>query len=226
MRKIREILRLKQELGLPHRSIARSLHIAVGTVSEYLAKAKERGLSWPLPEELSEGELEAQLFPRPPSSRERARPDFASIHEELKQHRGLTLLQLWVEYAEGNPGAYRYSRFCELYGRWKKKLNPSMRQRHRAGEKTFVDFSGKKPHIVDSKTGEPVEVELFVATLEASSYTYAEATLDQSASSVSSIRSGSPYHSMTSLIFGLGSGTLSTVPKFSVSAALSRRRNL
>jgi len=180
MRKIREILRLKQELGLPHRSIARSLHIAVGTVSEYLAKAKERGLSWPLPEELSEAELEARLFPPPPSLGERARPDFAAIHGELKQHRGLTLLQLWVEYAEGNPGAYRYSRFCELYGRWKKKLNPSMRQRHRAGEKTFVDFSGKKPHIVDPKTGELVEVELFVGTLGASSYTYAEATLDQS----------------------------------------------
>ena len=180
MRKIREILRLKQELGLPHRSIARSLHIAVGTVSEYLAKAKERGLSWPLPEELSEAELEARLFPPPPSLGERARPDFAAIHGELKQHRGLTLLQLWVEYAEGNPGAYRYSRFCELYGRWKKKLNPSMRQRHRAGEKTFVDFSGKKPHIVDPKTGELVEVELFVGTLGASSYTYVEATLDQS----------------------------------------------
>ena len=55
-----------------------------------------------------------------------------------------------------------------------------MRQRHRAGEKTFVDFSGKKPHIVDPKTGELVAMELFVATLGASSYTYVEATLDQS----------------------------------------------
>ena len=62
----------------------------------------------------------------------------------------------------------------------KKKLNPTMRQRHRAGEKTFVDFSGKKPHIVDPKTGELVEMELFVGTLGASSYTYVEATLNQS----------------------------------------------
>ncbi len=154
MRKIREILRLKHEVGFTHRSIAQALHVAVGTVSEYLAKAKKRGLSWPLPEELSDSKLEARLFPPPPSSRERVRADFAYIHEELKRHRGLTLLQLWVEYAEDNPGAYRYSRYCELYGRWKKKLNPTMRQRHRAGEKTFVDFSGKKPHIVDPKTGE------------------------------------------------------------------------
>ncbi len=180
MRKIREILRMKQELGFTHRSIAQALHVSVGTVSEYLAKAKKRSLGWPLPEELSDSELEARLFPRPPSSRERVTPDFAHVHEELKRHRGLTLLQLWVEYAEDNPGAYRYSRFCELYGRWKKKLNPTMRQRHRAGEKTFVDFSGKKPHIVDPKTGEVVEVELFVAALGASSYTYVEATPSQS----------------------------------------------
>ena len=73
-----------------------------------------------------------------------------------------------------------HPRYCELYGQWKKKLNPTMRQRHRAGEKTFVDFSGKKPHIVDPKMGELVEMELFVGTLGASSYTYVEATLNQS----------------------------------------------
>jgi len=108
----------------------------------------------------------------------RAQPDFAYIHEELRRP-GVTLLLLWVEYASENPEGYRYSRFCELYGRWKKKLNPTMRQQHRAGGKTFVDFSGKKPHLVDPLTGELVEVELFVGVLGASSYTYAEATLSQ-----------------------------------------------
>ena len=161
MRKIREPT---------HRTIAKALRVAVGTVSEYLAKAKKGGLSWPLPEELSDGELEAGLFPPPGSSGARPGLDYAHIHEELRRHRELTLLQLWVEYAENKPGAYGYSRYCELYGQWKKKLNPTMRQRHRAGEKTFVDFSGKKPHIVDPKTGELVEMELFVGTLGASSY--------------------------------------------------------
>ena len=180
MRKIREVLRLKYELGFTHRMIAKALRVAVGTVSEYLAKAKKGGLSWPLPEELSDGELEAGLFPPPGSSGARPGLDYAHIHEELRRHRELTLLQLWVEYAENKPGAYGYSRYCELYGQWKKKLNPTMRKRHRAGEKTFVDFSGKKPHIVDPKTGELVEMELFVGTLGASSYTYVEATLNQS----------------------------------------------
>jgi transposase len=178
MRKVREILRMKYELGLSHRSIARSLHISIGTVSEYLAKAKEVGVGWPLPVEMDDVELEAQLFPRAAGPQVRSMPDFSNLHEELRGT-GVTLLQLWVEYATDNPGAYRYSRFCELYNRWKKKLNPTMRQRHRAGEKTFVDFSGKKPHIVDPVSGEVVEVELFVGVLGASSYTYAEATRRQ-----------------------------------------------
>ena len=41
MRKIREVLRLKYELGFTHRMIAKALRVAVGTVSEYLAKAKK-----------------------------------------------------------------------------------------------------------------------------------------------------------------------------------------
>jgi len=179
MKKIRDILKFKHELGLPHRSIARALHVSVGTVSECLTKAKELGLSWPLPTETDDGQLEARLYPRPESGQARRAPDFVYVHEELKRHRNLTLLQLWVEYAQENPGGYRYSRFCELYGRWKKKLNPTMRQRHRAGERTFVDFSGNKPHIVEPETGEMQEVELFVGVLGASSYTYAEATLNQ-----------------------------------------------
>jgi len=179
MRKIREILRLRHERGLTHRTIGEAVRVGAATVSEYLAKAKAKGLGWPLPEELRDAELEQLLYP-PPASSEREVPDFVAIHEELRRHRELTLLQLWVEYAEDNPRAYRYSRYCELYHRWKKKLKPTMRQRHRAGEKTFVDFSGRRPHLVDPKTGELRAVELFVGTLGASSYTYAEATEDQS----------------------------------------------
>ena len=180
MRKIREILRLRHERGLTHRTIARAVHVGAATVSEYLAKAAAKSLGWPLPEEFSDVKLEEVLFPRAPGSSEREVPDFAGVYEELQRHRELTLLQLWVEYAEDNPRAYRYSRYCELYQRWRKKLNPTMRQCHQAGEKTFVDFSGKRPHIVDPKTGELQPVELFVAALGASNYAYAEATEDQS----------------------------------------------
>jgi transposase len=106
-------------------------------------------------------------------------PDLSWVHQELKKA-GVTLLLLWEEYRQAHvESAYGYSQFCDIYRRWERKLKPSMRQVHRAGEKTFVDFSGKRPQLVDPKTGEVIPVELFVGALGASGYTYAEATLTQ-----------------------------------------------
>jgi transposase len=148
-------------------------------VSLYATRAREAGLAWPLPEEMDEAALEARLLRRPRSpTGPRPQPDVARIHQELKRQ-GVTLHLLWVEYLEDHPEGYRYSQFCEIYRRWTKKLHLSMRQRHRAGEKVFVDYSGKKPHLVDRRTGEQIPVELFVGVLGASSYTYAEATRSQ-----------------------------------------------
>jgi transposase len=174
MRQIREILRLKHEGGLRHRAIAQACGVGVGTVSEYLGRAERAGLAWPLPPELDEAALEARLFKPPEPGRERAAPDLVGVHQELKRV-GVTLHLLWEEYREIYPQGYGYSQFCEHYRRWAGKLKPSMRQQHRAGEKTFIDFSGKRPHLVDGKTGEEIPVELFVAVLGASCYTYAEA---------------------------------------------------
>lgn len=179
MRKLRWILKLKYEDGMAHRAIARACSVGVATVSLYLDRAKRAGINWPLPHDLDDAALEAQLFPKPsPEEGSRPRPDLVKIHEELKR-KGVTLLLLWQEYREDHPEGYGYSQFCEIYHRWRKKLNPSMRQRHRAGEKTFIDYSGTKPHYIDSRTGEEIPAELFVAVLGASSLTYAEATESQ-----------------------------------------------
>ncbi len=178
MRKLREILRLKYARRMGHRAIARACGVGVGTVSEYVRRARQAGLSWPLPADLDDRTLEAQLFAAPEPDRDRIPPDTARIHRELKRT-GVTLQLLWEEYAEVHPDGYRRSQYCEIYRRWARRLKPSMRQVHRAGEKTFIDFSGKGPHIVDQKTGEQIEVELFVAVLGASSFTFAEAVESQ-----------------------------------------------
>ena len=178
MRKIREILRLKHERGLSHRAIAQACAIGVGTVSLYLQRTAQQGLGWPLPAELDDAALEARLYPRATALRNRVRPDYAYIHRELKRD-GVTLQLLWEEYAEVHPNGYGRTRFFALYRQWAQRLRPSMRQVHRAGEKTFVDFSGKRPTLVDRCTGERRRVELFVAVLGASSFTYAEATATQ-----------------------------------------------
>ena len=154
MRQLREILRLKFEVGLSHRAIVRVCSVGLGTVTEYLQRAKNAGLSWPLPGDLDDAAIEMRLFAaasgmgavRPP-------PDFAEVHRELRRT-GVTLQLLWHEYVETHPEGYRYRQFCERYRRWARKLNPSMRQVHRAGEKTFIDYSGKRPHLVSRLTGE------------------------------------------------------------------------
>lgn len=184
MRKLREVMRLRFELHLGYQQIGRSCSIGVSTVCKYLKRAEAAGLTWPLPEGWDNARVEAALFPRsgPPVTERppaRSKPDFVSIHEQLRQHRHLTLQLLWEEYRQVNPDAYRYSRFCELYQRWRSKLDVVLRQEHKAGEKMFVDWAGATIPVYDRHTGQAWQSPVFVATLGASSYTWAEATRDQ-----------------------------------------------
>jgi len=179
MRKIREVLRLGAE-GMSKRRIAASLGISATAAVECLHRARRAGLSWPLPEGLDDAVLELRLYPPATSEKvERPLPDWSRIHRELKRA-GVTLLLLWEEYREQHPDGVGYSWFCEIYQAWKGRLTPTMRQTHIAGERMFVDYSGKKPHLVNPTTGELIPVELFVAVLGASNLTYAEATWSQS----------------------------------------------
>jgi transposase len=178
MRHIREILRLKWVVGLSHREVARSVRLSPGAVGMTISRAQAAGLSWDDVAALDEGVLELRLYGRAPSTEERPQPDWAYIHTERRRV-GVTLELLHMEYLEQHPSGYRYTAFCDHYRQWLKQRQLSMKQEHLAGEKTFVDYSGKKPHYIDPKTGERIEAELFVAVLGASNYTYAEATLTQ-----------------------------------------------
>jgi len=186
MRQVREVLRLTMCCDRSQREISSALGLAKGSVFGYLQRAKAAGLTWADAETMTDSELEARLFAQvghnePPP---RAPIDFEWVSREVRRT-GVTLQLLWVEYrdaarARGDGAlAYQYSQFCDRYRAWRQKLPLVMRQEHRAGEKTFVDFSGKRPCIVDRETGEPIDVELFVAVLGASNYTYAEATRTQ-----------------------------------------------
>ena len=129
MRKIRELLRLKYELGRSHREIAASLGIANSTVSDYASRAAAAGLSRPLPEGLDAAALEAALFPGlPPSRVPRPEPDWQYVHRELQRHKGVTLRLLWLEYRTVHPNGYQYSRFCDRYRAWRGHLDVVLRQ--------------------------------------------------------------------------------------------------
>jgi transposase len=181
MRQLRQLLRLSAD-GISVREMGVMLGIARSTVQDNLDRAKAAGLTWPLPGDLSDDVLESRLFARAgvkQGQRRREEPNWAELSIELKKP-GVTLVILWEEYRSVHPDGYGYSRFCELFRNFEQRLSPTMRQEHAAGDKVFVDYSGKKVPIVDRKTGEIREAELFIGVLGASSFTFAEATWTQS----------------------------------------------
>jgi transposase len=177
MRRVREILRLKYEAGASDRAIARSVGVARSTARLCLDRVAAAGLTWPLPEGLTDGAVEVLLFAGAGAGamagqRRKAEPDWAEVHWELRRP-GVTLMLLWEEYRAANPGGYQYSRWCELYRGWEGRLSPTMRQVHPAGERLFVDFAGQTVAVTDPGTGEVRAAQVFVAVLGASNYTYA-----------------------------------------------------
>src|SRR5258707_1021426 len=157
------------------------LGVARSTIQDKLKRAAAAGLGWPLAGDLTDAVLEQRLFAHAGVKRgfrRRAEPDWGSLACELKRP-GVNLMVLWEEYRAVHPGGYGYSRFCDLFREFERRLSPTMRQDHPAGDKVFVDYSGKKIMIVDRATGVVREAEIFVAVLGASNYTYAEASWTQ-----------------------------------------------
>ena len=204
MRNIREILRLKWTLRRSHRDTARSLGISAGSVASVVTRAKAMAVTWDTVLTLSDDALERALFgPKLALTVMRPEPDRVWMHTELRRP-GVTLELLHLEYLATHPDGYRYSAFCGHYRRWLAQQRSSMRQVHTAGEKTFVDYAGQRPSLVNPATGEVVSVELFVAVLGASNYTYAEATATQ--------RSGDFIQSHTRAVEFFGGVTAVVVP--------------
>jgi transposase len=182
MRVVREVLHLTFA-GISKREVARRTALASSTVRATIARFQSLGLTWPLPETVTDSELEAKLYKnagKKQGHRRIAEPDWAILHREMKR-KHVTLSILWDEYIEVHPDGYRYSRFCELYRSWEGKISVTMRQTHLGGDKLFVDYAGDTvPVVIDRLTGEIKKAQIFVAVLGASNFTYAEATWTQS----------------------------------------------
>jgi transposase len=176
MRKTKEILRLKYELGLSNRQIATSLHISHVCVANYLQRASQAGLSWPLPDHITEEQLRDLLFAseKPPTDAQRSLPPMEELHRQLRR-KGLTLQLLWEEYRREHPDGYAYTQFCEYYKRFRSQLEPALRQEYKAGERLFVDWAGLTIPLVAAQPDQTRVAHLFVAVLGASNYTFAEA---------------------------------------------------
>jgi transposase len=183
MRHVRDVIRMNSA-GMATREIARRVGAAPSTVRLTVRRFAEAGLTWPLPDDVTDAVLEARLFASAgcgsrQGHRRIAEPDWAAVHRELKR-KHVTLSIVWEEYIAASPDGYRYSRFCELYRAWEGRLSVTMRQSHAAGDKLFVDYAGDGvPVVIDRLTGERRSAQIFVAVLGASSFTYAQATWTQ-----------------------------------------------
>jgi transposase len=182
MSKLKQLIGL-QSSNLSIRALARALGLSVGAVSKYLRAVRTCGIEADEAKTLPEAELERRVFGPTLAGKVGtfAAPDCAWIHGELKRHRHVTLQLLWEEYA-GRHGvaAYRRSAFCQIYRRWEKRLKRSMRQRHFAGEKLFVDYAGRTVPIYGVHGEEAFRAHLFVTAMGASGCAYAEATRSES----------------------------------------------
>lgn len=179
MRKIRSVLRYHFGEGYSIRKTAKYSLLSFSTARDYVHRAKQAGLGWPLPEEMTDAELAARLFPDSRVSNPRhPAPDWEVIHKTLDR-KGQTLQLAHERYLQVYPGGYSYSRFCALYRAWCKRKDVVMRQPHEPGEKLFVDYAGKRIPYVSLRSGEQCAAQIFVATLGFSSFTYVEASRDQ-----------------------------------------------
>lgn len=177
MRQLKEILRLTF-LGLNQTQISAASGVSRSTVQDYQKRMRVSGLTWTEGERLEESEILKKLGRGQEVKKNRAEPNYAELHVELKR-KGVTLQLLWEEYLGVNPGGYSYSNFCVLYRQWVRQNELSYRGTHQAGEKLFVDYAGQTLSFFDRESGEEREVQIFVAAFGASNYTYAEASISQ-----------------------------------------------
>jgi transposase len=180
MNKIREILRL-HECELSNRKISQALRLSRPVVSQYISDLKTSGLKYEDIKDMADESL-LEILDRNKKAKDEKYRDlssrFGNYTMELKRV-GVTKETLWEEYRRENPSGYSYSRFCYHFQVWQNSLEVTMHMDHKAGDKAFVDFTGRKLVITDKNTGQEREVEVFVGILGASQLTYVEATYSQ-----------------------------------------------
>ena len=169
-------------LGFSERNIALSVPCSRNTVSKVLKCAKERGISWPLSDSTTDGDLEKLLSPSAPAVTSKRMPDFAYIRKELLKN-GVSKKLLWTEYMEDCRQAgdepLMYSQFCYYIQQDENKRRATMHINRKPAEQVEVDWAGDTAGLIDPYTGETVPVYIFVGVMTYSQYAYVEAFPDE-----------------------------------------------
>jgi transposase len=183
MRKIREVLRYRLEHGLSLERIAGSLGLSKGSVYKIVERFGKCGMKWPLDETVTDSVLEERLY-GPAKVKSVAASDLIDkeyIQKEMAR-KHMTIELLWREYRDGSPEGMSRSTFYRCCKAAMPEPPPDMKMIHKGGDKLFVDYSGDGLFYIERTTGEIVDLELFVASWGASSYSFAEARPTQKVS--------------------------------------------
>lgn len=176
MTNYREILR-QYSLGLNKSQIAAACGYSRNTVAQAISLAEENGLSYPLPEGMSDNQLAEILYPASAAKPEYKMPNYEYVAREM-QKSGVTLNLLWLEYCEqcSNNGEtpYQLTQFKKYYRDYMLKNSATMHLNHKPGEIMQVDWAGDTASVIDTDTGEIIPVYVFVATFPYSGYSYVE----------------------------------------------------
>jgi len=176
MRKIKRIYKLYTS-GVSKRRISKQLGISRNTITKYIDFFKRYRLTAYEVEKMTLEELHG-LFKddqKPKGPKLLTLQQYFPYFDKELRKTGVTQQLLWEEYYAKHPDGFRLSQFKYWYAEWRKETSPVMRMEHKAGDKLFIDFTGKKLSIVDRETGELRELEVFVCILGSSQYTYVEA---------------------------------------------------
>lgn len=176
----REIIRL-HSLNFSNLSIAGSLSCSRNSVSEVIRLSETHALAWPIPEQLTNGDIEQLFYPERGINEGRKLPDFEYVYSELAKP-GVTLSLLWAEYCakceQEHTIPYQHTQFNEKYHAFVASKKATLRIKRKPGETMEVDWVGDTLTVYDSVVGCEVTAYIFVACLPCSLYSYAEAFPD------------------------------------------------
>lgn len=176
----REIIRLKS-LNHSNSHVAVSVGSSRNTVADIYSRAEEREIGWPIPEKLTNKDLQVILYPEREPREERKLPDYEYVHKELAKP-GVTLSLLWAEYCISceaeNTIPYQSTQFNDKYHAYAASKKATLRIHHKPCEKMEVDWAGNTLSVTNNITGEFMKAYIFVASLPCSLYGYAEAFPD------------------------------------------------
>lgn len=181
MTKVRQILGYHNH-GTPLKEICRLSGISRNTVKRYIRQFIVEEFTWEEVECKSDYELD-MLFTNLTDIRADPRLGLLQtllpyLEKKLKR-RGYTLTRLWEEYKAEYPDGYGHTQFYKYYRLYANQVKPVMHIEHKAGDKMYIDFAGKKLQIINQESGEVADVEVFAAVMGCSQLTYVQATTSQ-----------------------------------------------